>query len=307
MRPALDCQALGALGVDDELIAKRERLDGERALRFLAQLPALAAHWQSRLDLQDGRIMPGGVLSAALACTRRGDGATVVLKLSAPGVASARAEAAALTAWNGVGACALQYATDDGSVLLLEAIVPGRAVAPGDDDRDDARRAGELLAQLHRLAITGIPPAIPTAAYELRWRFDRAHRQLDGSSPAKGLIGHDQLDAAYRAALELDRQCASRVMCHGDFLNKNILIDAQGGWRAIDPRPCLGDPCLDAAFWCLTHRPGEQVGERCELLAAAAGLNPDRLWSWVLAFAVAETVLVTDLPRALAHHGLLTA
>ncbi len=307
MQPALDCQALGALGVDDELIAKRERLDGERALEFLAQLPALAARWQSRLDLEDGRIMPGGVLSAALACRRRRDGATVVLKLSAPGVASARAEAAALAAWNGVGACALEYATDDGSVLLLEAIVPGRPVGPGDDDCDDARRAGELLAQLHRLPATGIPAAIPPAAKELQWRFERAHRQLDGSSPGKGLIGHDQLDEAYRAALELDRQCASRVMCHGDFLNKNILIDTQGAWRAIDPRPCLGDPCLDAAFWCLTHRPGEQTRERCELLAAAAGLNPDRLWSWVLAFAVSETVLVTDLPRALAHHGLLRA
>lgn len=292
--------------MDDELIAKRERLDGERALAFLAQLPELAAHWQSCLDLDGGRIMPGGVLSAALACRRRRDGATLVLKLSAQGAASARAEAAALAAWNGVGACALQYANNDGSVMLLEAIVPGGPVRPGEDDREDARRAGELLALLHRLPAKDIPAAIPPATYELEWRFERAHRQLEGRSSGKGLISHDQLDEAYRATLELVRQCARNVMCHGDFLNKNILIDNEGTWRAIDPRPCLADPCLDAAFWCLTHRPGERVRERCELIARAAGLDPDRLWSWVRAFAVSEIALVTDRSRALAHHRLLS-
>ncbi len=303
--PRLDRPALGALGVDDKLIAKRERLDGERALRFLAQLPALAAHWQSRLDLYSARIMPGGVLSAALACKRLSDEATVVLKLSAPNVASTRAEAAALAAWDGVGACALLYATEGGSVLLLRAIQPGHAVRPGDGDREDARRAGELLTVLHRLPAGRIPAAIPAAAHELQWRFERAHQQLDGSSPGKELISHGQIDDAYRAALALDRQCRRKVMCHGDFLNKNILLDADGAWCAIDPRPCLGDPCLDAAFWCLTHRPGERVRERCELVADAAGLDADRLWSWVVAFVVSETVLVTDLPRARAHHRLL--
>ena len=303
---ALDPQALGALGVDDEMIAKRERLDGRRALEFLAQLPAQAADWQSRLDLQGARMMPGGVLSAALSCRRRRDGAAVVLKLSAPGVAGARAEAAALAAWAGRGACELLHATDDGSVLLLEAIVPGGPVAPGEDQRDDARRAAELLTVLHRLPAARVPAAIPPAAHELRWRFERAHRQLDGLSPGRGLISHRQLDDAHRALLELDRRCVRKVMCHGDFLNKNILLEDDGAWRAIDPRPCRGDPCLDAAFWCLTHRPGEKVRERCELLAGAAGLDPERLWSWVLAFAVSETVLVTDRPRALAHHRVIS-
>jgi len=301
----LDRGALGALGVDDALISTRERLDGERALSFLAALPALAAHWQSRLDLAGARIMPGGVLSAALECKRRSDGATVVLKLSAPAVASSRAEAAALTTWDGVGACELLHASDDGSVLLLGAVQPGNAVRPGDDDRDDARRAGELLAVLHRVAPERIPAAIPPASHELRWRFERAHQQLDRSSPGRGLISHAQIDEAHRGALALQDQCRRTVLCHGDFLNKNILLDTAGAWCAIDPRPCVGDPCLDAAFWCLTHRPGERVRGRCELLADVAGLDPQRLWAWVTAFAVAEAVLVTDLPRARAHHRLV--
>jgi streptomycin 6-kinase len=301
----LDREGLGVLGVDDALIAKRERLDGPRALRFLAELPSLAACWQARLGLRDARIMPGGVLSAALACKRRRDGAAVVLKLTAPDADSARAEAAALAAWAGVGACALRYATEDGSVLLLDAVCPGVAVCPGDDDGADARRAGELLLALHRIPTERFPAAVPDARQELRWRFERAHQQLDGPSHARGLISHLDLDAAYDTALVLHEQCPSRVMCHGDLMNKNILLDAQGKWRAIDPRPCVGDPCLDAAFWSVTHRPGERVKQRCELVGHAAGLDPGRVWEWALVFAVSEAVLVTDLPRARAHHSAL--
>jgi streptomycin 6-kinase len=301
----LDLEGLGLIGVDDALIAKRERLDGPRALRFLAALPALAAGWQARLGLRDARIMPGGVLSAALACMRRSDGAPVVLKLAAPHAESGRAEAAALAVWDGVGACALLYATEDGSVLLLDAICPGVAVRPGDDDSADARRAGDLLLALHRNIPGGIPAAVPDAGHELCWRFDRAHQQLDGPSHARGLISHRDLDAAYETALSLHEQCPGKMMCHGDLMNKNILLDRQGDWWAIDPRPCVGDPCLDAGFWSLTHWPGERVKQRCELIAREASLDPDRVWAWALVFAVSEAVLVTDLPRALAHRRVL--
>lgn len=305
--PQLELEALGALGVDEAIIARRERLDGQRALQFLAELPALAAHWQERMGLRNARMMPGGVLSAALCCEQRSDGAAVVLKLSASHVSSARAEAAALAAWDGVGACALLFATEDGAVLLLEAIRPGIAVRPGDDDAKDCRRAGELLVALHGVAAERIPAAIPDAAHELRWRFVRAHEQLDRASDARGLVGHDDLDRAYRAALVLHEQSSHTVLCHGDFLNKNILLDQQANWRAIDPRPCVADPCLDAAFWSLAHRPGERVKERCELVAHVAGLDGERVWSWARAFAASEAVLVTDHLRARAHYGVLNS
>ncbi len=301
----LDLEGLGALGVDDALIAQRMSLDGHTALAFLAELPARVSHWQARLGLRDARIMPGGVLSAALACRRLDDGSPVVLKLSSPHAASARAEAAALASWGGVGACALLYAAEQGSVMLLDAIRPGTPVRPSDDEDADVSWAAGLLRNLHRVAPSQIPRAIPAASAELSWRFERAHQKLDGPSHARGLVGHHDLDGAHRAALDLDRECTSKVMCHGDFIAKNILIDARHGWRAIDPRPCVGDPCLDGAFWSLTHRPGEGVRQRCEKLARATGLDADRVWAWATAFAVSETVLVTDAPRARAYHRVV--
>ena len=301
----LDQGRLRDLGVDAELIAQRLGLDGDYALALLAELPVLAAYWQGRLGLRNGRIMPGGVLSAVLRCERVEDGTTVFLKLSGEHEHSAGAEAAALAAWDGAGACALRWTGDDGRVMLLDAIQPGAAVAPG-DDRVDAGRAGDLLRTLHRIRANRIPPAIPPAALELNWRFERAHRMLDGPSHARGLVSHAEIDAARRAALALDEQSVTRVMCHGDFIDKNILLDGDGAWWAIDPRPCVADPCLDAGFWALTHRPGMFVRDRCSLTARAICADPERVWAWAQAFAVSEAVLVTDLDRARAHHSVLS-
>lgn len=297
----MDRGALAELGVDDRLIEKRERLDGARALAFLAELPGLVAEWQQRLELRDARVMPGGVLSAALLCRSR-DGTPVVLKLSSPAAGNPAAEARALALWDGVAAPALLFEAEEGRVMLLQAIIPSQSVEPC-DDRADAGRAAALAATLHR------PPSpdIPDAAEELRWRFERAHEKLDGPSYARGLVGHDDLDLAYRAALELHADRPVTVLCHGDFINKNLLVDARDRWWAIDPRPCNGDPCLDAAFWALAHRPGQAVKERCALIAESAGLDPARVWRWARAFAVSEAVLVTDADRARAHHSVLAA
>lgn len=301
----LDVRRLAELGVDDALIARRVGLDGRDALDLLAELPALAARWQRRLGLHGAHVMPGGVLSAALACRRDADEAPLVLKLSDVHASSARAEAAALAAWDGVGACRLLWASDDGRVMLLDAIEPGMSVIPG-EDAVDARRAGDLLTLLHRLPTDRIPAVVPSATDELRWRFERAHHMLDGPSHARGLISHDDIDAAHRAALRLHERSATTVMCHGDFIDKNILLDHGGGWWAIDPRPCVADPCLDAAFWSLAQRPGESVRERCGLIAAAAHIDAGRVWEWARTFAVSEAVLVTDAERARAHHSVLS-
>jgi streptomycin 6-kinase len=296
----LDRAALANLGVDDALVAMRRRLDGERAIAFLAQLPELAAVWQHRLGLAGGRVMGGGALSAALSCTRIADRRPVVLKLSAAPAPGARSEAAALAAWDGVGACALLEASADATALVLERIEPGSAVHASGDERADARRAGELLALLHRRPP---PAAVPDGAPDLDWRFPRAQRWV-AAGLAAAPVSPGELDAATAAARTL-HESGPRVLCHGDFLDKNILCDGAGGWRAIDPMACASDPCRDAGFWALHHRPGTAVRERCGLVAAAAGLDADRVWRWALAFAATEAVLDVGPERAQQHLRVL--
>ena len=80
----LDRAALAALGVDDALIATRRRLDGDRRDRVPRERAGAGRARQREFGLADARIMPGGALSAVLACTRIADGRPVVLKLSRP-------------------------------------------------------------------------------------------------------------------------------------------------------------------------------------------------------------------------------
>jgi streptomycin 6-kinase len=296
----LDLAALTAIGVDEATIAERRRLDGDRALVFLSGLPELVAQWQDSLGLSEARLLPGGVLSAAFVC--RSGGEEVVLKLSAPYATSARAEAAALAAWEGCGACRLRFATEDGRVLLLDAIRPGAEPQPRSEP-DDARRAAELLHRLH--LSPPFPVAVPEASAELRWRFQRARQLLDGPSPARGVISQQDIESAYHRALGLCAESPVAVLCHGDFLDKNILVDGEGRWWAIDPHPCRGDPCLDAAFWALAHRGGQGAAERGSVIAAATALDVARVQDWMRVFAVSESVLARDAERSVAYRAVL--
>jgi streptomycin 6-kinase len=300
----LDRAALAALGVDDALIATRCRLDGDRAIAFLASLPDLVAQRQREFGVTGARIMAGGALSAVLACTGIADARPVVLKLSVDDAHGAAAEAAALALWAGDGACALLAASSDGTALLLAAIEPGDAAAPSVDDGADARLAAALLARLRRER-DDLPAAVPDAASRLDWRFGRARRFVD-EGRALAAVTRAELDAAASAAAELHAG-AARALCHGDFLDKNILLDRERRWWAIDPMPCVGDPCLDGAFWALHHRPGVGVRKRCALLAAAGGLDPDRVWRWALAFAATEAALDIGPGRADGHLRTLRA
>jgi hypothetical protein len=178
----------------------------------------LAARWRRRLGLRGAGILPGGVLSAALTCRRVEDGTMVVLTLSGAHARNARAEAAALTAWGGVGAGALRWASDDGRVMLLDAIQPGVAVLPGAADAD-ARRAGDLLRLLHRLPTDRISSAVSCAARELRWRFERAHQLLDGPSHAtvecrnssRASVGRWAFATSTASRAERDPSCVLRA------------------------------------------------------------------------------------------------
>jgi len=294
----LDRDALADLGVDAAMLAARRALDGDAAIAFLAALPGLVRRWQARFGLSGAQILSGGALSATFACTRAADGRAVVLKLAASPGPQARAEAAALAAWGGAGACPLFAVGEDGAALVLARIEPGTALTPSGDDAEDARSAAALLALLH--APRQAPGAeIPPAAGWLDWRFARARRWIAEGRAIAG-VSDEELDAGAAAAARLDAG-GSEALLHGDFLGKNILLDGAGRWWAIDPMPCRGDPCLDAGFWALHHRPGMGVQERCGLIARAAGLDAQRVWAWARAFAASEAA-IDVAPGAAAGH-----
>lgn len=59
----------------------------------------------------------------------------------------------------------------------------------------------------------------------------------------------------------------------------------RAGWSLSIRGPASGIPCFDAVDYPLDGARGDGVGNRCAALAAAAGLDPDRLYAWCCAIA----------------------
>ena len=45
----------------------------------------------------------------------------------------------------------------------------------------------------------------------------------------------------------------SKVLLHGDLHHENILMDASGNWKVIDPQGRIGEQCLEAGRFLLNE------------------------------------------------------
>jgi streptomycin 6-kinase len=101
------------------------------------------------------------------------------------------------------------------------------------------------------------------------------------------LIPPDLYERGRRLATRLARHDSSVVLLHGDLTLSNILDgEAERGLVAIDPAPCVGDAAFDAVDLILW--PGDDlqtIATRIERLAAATGVDAERLQGWCVAFA----------------------
>jgi len=221
----------------------------------------LAAAW--------GLTLEAPFTSRVVAC-RRSDGTPAVLKLS-PDTRLVAAEADALALWAGAGVTpAVLERADD--ALLLERVEPGTRVLDGGVVPSGADVAA-LVAPLHRRAPAG---RFPSLRERLTSTFGAAARR--GLDP--GL-----LDRGLAACLELAGD-APATLLHGDLHGGNVLRGGRGRLVAIDPRPCVGDPAFDLVAWVLAG-PGDPR-ERARELAAATGLDAERLLAWTRATAVLD-------------------
>jgi streptomycin 6-kinase len=98
------------------------------------------------------------------------------------------------------------------------------------------------------------------------------------------------------AALELAAQSDATTLLHGDLHTGNVLRRGRGGLVAIDPRPCVGDPAFDLVDWVL--RGDVAPPQRAQQLAAATGLDAQRLLAWARATAVLNFELGGPPPAA---------
>jgi streptomycin 6-kinase len=239
---------------------------GAAGRAWLDALPKTMAAAASEWSLELGRELHGG----ALACVREvwtPSGEEAILKVAGPW-GRPRDEIAALRSWAGGPAPRLIHADPDRGALLLERIRPATEAADA-----DAEAVAGVLRSLHVVPWRGAAPLEEVA----RERVLQAVEQERASE--------DDGDAALDEIERLAGSTRQSVLLHGDFDERNLLRCTVRGLAAIDPLPAAGDPAYDAAYWAhANRRPGGR--ERADGIAAALGLDPERVHAWRAVIAV---------------------
>ena len=263
----------------------RQRLTarfGSEAEPWFEELPGVLTALAGRWQFEFGSPIPRGSVSAVFRC-RMADGGRAVLKAS-PDRARLAFEAAALDAWHTVHTPAVIALDEQLGALLIEAIEPGTpldvsSVYPA------AESVAELLSSLHE---SGAPDqSYPTAGQRVAYLFGSSAKLYERHPELTALIPPELYERGRRLAIRLAQHDSPIVLLHGDLTPSNILDGGAGrGLVAIDPAPCLGDAAFDAVDLILWH--ADDLGTieaRTERLAAATGVDAQRLSGWCVAFA----------------------
>jgi streptomycin 6-kinase len=249
-------------------------------------LIALAERWQ----IEFGAPIPRGSVSVVFRC-RMADGRAAVLKAS-PDRARLAYEAAALESWHSVHTPAVLALDERLGALLIEAIEPGTPLVVSATYPNLARVA-DLLSSLHASGV--LDPSYPTVGQRVAYLFDSSVKLYERHPELTALIRPALYERGRRHALALAQEASPSVLLHGDLTPSNILDGgAERGLVAIDPAPCLGDAAFDAVDLILWQANDlETIAARTERLAAATGIDAERLLGWCVAFAA-----MTALERA---------
>ncbi|UOZ04325.1 aminoglycoside phosphotransferase family protein [Amycolatopsis sp. WQ 127309] len=242
-------------------------------------LPDLVDRLAARWGLEVREARPGNT-GRTLLCTDP-DGDLQVLKLT-PDSEIARLEAAGLRAWTGCRRAVQLLDTDlDAGAILLEGLVPGTELRGRDVPWAEI---GDLLTQLHSVA----PPAdLPSLTDRVTFMYDITDRTVPGSA-AEPHLTRELLARARNRALALAATGGPVAVVHGDLHPGNVLdAGPDRGVVAIDPRPSVGDPAMDAVDWAfLPMAAGGTIDDGITLLAPhVPHLDAERVHAWCVALA----------------------
>ncbi len=256
---------------------RRTAATDPRIRHWLTALPGEVDAAARRWSLTVGSpFQPGGGYSW-VAPARDARGRDRVLKVGWRD-ADSEHEADGLRAWRGRGAVELHasWAAGTTSALLLERCAPGTPLAGEQQDQVVAA----ILRNLWREPAPGHP--FPTLASMCdRWAASPKERPLDPGIVRAGM-------ALYRS---LPRDPVPAMLLVTDLHAGNILDGGAAGWRLIDPKPHVGDPCYDVLQHLLNRRELLLAAPRdaAARMADLAGLDRERVERWLFARCVVGT------------------
>ncbi|MGK3202156.1 phosphotransferase [Amycolatopsis sp. MEPSY49] len=269
---------MAAVLIDDAARARlADRFGAELAEPWCDALPDLVARLTTKWNLEVREARPGNT-GRTLLCTGPG-GDLRVLKLT-PDPEVARLEFTGLSAWAGCSRVVQVLDADlDVNAILLEGLLPGTQL---DGDVPWAQ-LGEMLDQLHSVEPAG---EFRRLAEGIEFIFTLSERRRRETAAAEHLSA-ETLERGRRRALELATS-GPVTLIHGDLHPANVLDAGPGrGAVAIDPRPGLGDPSLDAVDWMFVPMAaGGTIDDGIAALAPhVTDFDAERVRAWCVAMA----------------------
>ncbi|MBZ5735875.1 aminoglycoside phosphotransferase family protein [Nocardioides sp. TRM66260-LWL] len=243
---------------------------------WLDRLPALlrdlVAEWELVVD---GDPRHGN--TAVVFPVRTRDRVDAVLKVGFLDAESEH-ESLAMQHWHGRGAATLLRADPRRGALLLERLTSRDLVEEWDVAACEI--VGGLYGALHRPA----PPQLRLLSVLCEgWAARLAALPRSAPLPRRMVEQAAHLAASFATDAATDGR-----LLHADLHYENVLADAAGEWRAIDPKPLSGDPHFEPAplLW---NRYDELAGDvrdgvrrRFHAVIDAAGLDEERARDWVV-------------------------
>ncbi len=225
------------------------------------QVAGLAREWELDIGEVVGVDFSSAVTSVLVACT--GPMGEAELKL-APDAYALAEEVAMLRQFAPSGRVPQVHGSSRGAALL-EAVRPGTPV----EDLPRPPSAGDYARFLDDLHTAGDPASAPREAADwLAMMLGWAEQ------------GGAELTEARAIAGRLLATAPERVLLHGDLHLGNVLASDRRGLVARSPIACVGERCFDAADYVLEGADLADMVRRRDGLAAATGLDPERLDGW---------------------------
>lgn len=216
----------------------------------------------------------------------RAEGTPAVLKIGPPGAPLTR-ETEALRLFDGNGSPLLYEADFHLGALLIERLEPGTALRAVEDESEAMRKAAGVMLTLWR----PLPAEHPfTTVTTLAEGLERLRHRFNGGS---GPIPERLVDRAQALFTDLIASQGDAVLLHGDLHHDNVLLSAERGWLAIDPKGIAGEreyepgPLLRNPPSLLCEpQPARTLRHRIDQLSETLGLDRERVHGWALAQAV---------------------
>ncbi len=257
---------------------------GEAGQLWLQNFDALIRHCEELWSLQVREPFP--LSYNFVAPVVFADGAGAVLKLCVPGPEAQR-EIEALRAFDGDGICKLIEADTQRGILLLEQLRPGDSLKSVPVDEAAIPIAAGVIKKMQSRGVASdfTASVFPSIAHQSSLDKLQQHLQIEADSLPQTLV---------RKVETLLPQLCSTIqnprLLHGDLHHENILWDKNHGWLAIDPKGIIGELEYEFIPFLMNNFPQQDsvaaTKFRVETFARELNLQPQRILSWALCYAV---------------------